>query len=208
MSFLENLNWRYATKKFDSTKKVTDEIIQKIRDAVRMAPTSYGLQMFSVLEVENVEIREKLKEVSWGQSQVTDADRLFIFLSRADGEKRIEDMFSNMSGGNEEIRKTALAEYENMVRGSVLSKDKESLLNWSAKQSYIALGFAMAAAAELNIDSCPMEGFDPIKAKEILGLDDDFMPAVFLPIGYRDESDQSKDRPKWRFPENHIFTKI
>lgn len=207
MSFLENLNWRYATKKFDSTKKVSDENLQKIRDAIRMAPTSFGVQMFSVVEVVDTEIRNKLKEVSWNQVQVTDSDRVFVFLRRNDGEARVENMFSTMSGGNAEVRATALKGYEDAVRGSVLSRSKEELMEWSGRQAYIALGFAMAAAAELQVDSCPMEGFDPAKAKEILGLSDEFMPVVMLPVGYRDESDESAKRPKFRFPESEIFSK-
>jgi nitroreductase len=117
-------------------------------------------------------------------------------------------MFQTMSGGNEEVRKTALAGYEGMVRNTVLSQDKASLANWSAKQSYIGLGFALAAAAELKIDSCPMEGFDPMKVKEILGLGDEFMPIAMLPVGYRDESDTHLNNPKFRFPESEIFTKV
>ena len=105
MSFLENLNWRYATKKFDSTKKISEENLQKIRDAIRMTPTSFGVQMFSVVEVVDTEIRNKIKEASWKQPQITDSDRVFVFVSRNDGEARIEKMFELMSGGNEEVRK-------------------------------------------------------------------------------------------------------
>ena len=206
MSFLENLNWRYATKKFDNTKKVSDENLQKIREAIKMAPTSYGVQMFSVVEVSDTEVRNKLKEASYGQAQITDADKVFVFCARNDGEARIEKMFESMSGGNEEVRKNALKGYEDMVRSAVLRMDSKDLLNWSAKQAYIALGFAMAAAAELQIDSCPMEGFDPIKAKEVLGLSDEFMPVVLLPVGYRDESDEYSKKPKFRFAESDIFS--
>lgn len=207
MSFLENLNWRYATKKFDSSKKVSEENIQKIRDAIRMAPTSFGVQMFSVVEVVDMDIRNKIKEAAWNQGQITDADRVFVFLARNDGEARVENMFQTMSGGNEEIRKTALAGYEGIVRSAVLSRSKEDIMNWSARQSYITLGFAMAAAAELKVDSCPMEGFDPMKVKEILGLGDEFMPTAMLTLGYRDESDEAASRPKFRFPESEIFSK-
>ncbi|MEN9338292.1 MAG: hypothetical protein RI945_17, partial [Candidatus Parcubacteria bacterium] len=108
---------------------------------------------------------------------------------------------------NEEIRKTTLAEYEGMVRGSVLSRSKEDIMNWSARQAYLALGFALAAAAELKVDSCPMEGFDPVKVKEILGLSDEFMPVTLLPVGYRDESDEHLKSPKFRFPEGEIMVK-
>lgn len=208
MSFLENLNWRYATKKFDSTKKVSEENLQKIRDAIRMAPTSMGVQMFSVIEVSDIEMRNKLKEASYGQSQVTDADRIFIFCARNDGEARIEKMFEVMSGGNEEIRKNDLKGYEDMVRNNVLRMDPKDLLNWSAKQAYIALGFGLAACAELKVDSCPMEGFDGMKVKEILELGDEFLPIAYLSVGYRDENDAQLKNPKFRFEEKDLITKI
>ena len=206
MSFLGNLNWRYATKKFDSTKKVSDENLQKIREAIRMAPTSFGVQMFSVVEVVDAETRVKIKDASWKQPQITDSDRVFVFCARNDGEARIEKMFEVMSGGNEEVRKNALKGYEDMVRSAVLRHDPKDLLNWSAKQAYIALGFGLAAAAELEIDSCPMEGFEGAKVKEILGLGDEFMPVVLLTVGYRDESDESLSHKKFRFPESELFS--
>jgi nitroreductase len=207
MSFLENLNWRYAAKKFDINKKVSEENLQKIRDAIRMTPTSFGAEMFSVVEVTDLDIRNKIKEVAWGQSQITDGDRVFVFCARNDAEARIENMFTTMSGGNEEIRKTVLAEYEAMVRGSILSRSADEIMNWSARQAYIALGFALAAAAELKVDSCPMEGFDPKAVKDILGLGDEFLPVVMLPVGYRDENDEHLKNPKFRFPESEIISK-
>lgn len=208
MSFLENLNWRYATKKFDANKKVEEEKIQKIRDAIRLAPTSLGVQMFSVVEVENQEIKEKLKETAFGQPQIVDADRVFVFNARLDSENRIENMFSNMSGGDTEVRNTALAQYEGMVKGFVSNLDRDGLFTWSTKNAAIALGFALAAAAELNVDSCPMDGFNPSSAKEVLGLSDDFMPVAILTLGYRDDSDEAQNRSKWRFEEKDIFLKI
>ncbi len=208
MSFLENLNWRYATKKFDSTKKISEENLQKIREAIRMAPTSLGVQMFSVIEISDTEVRGKLKEASYGQAQVTDADRIFIFCARNDGEARIEKMFEVMSGGNEEIRKNNLKGYEDMVRSSVLRMDPKDLLNWSAKQAYITLGFGLAACAELKIDSCPMEGFDGMKVKEVLGLGDEFLPIAYLSVGYRDENDANLKNKKFRFEEKDLITKI
>lgn len=207
MSFLENLNWRYATKKFDINKKVSEENLQKIRDAIHMTPTSFGAEMFSVVEVADLDIRNKIKEVAWNQSQITDADRIFVFCARNDAEARIENMFTTMSGGNDEMRKTVLGEYEAMVRGSVLSRSADEIMNWSARQAYIALGFALAAAAELKVDSCPMEGFDPKAVKDILGLGDEFLPVVMLPVGYRDENDEHLKNPKFRFPESEIISK-
>lgn len=208
MSFLENLNWRYATKKFDNNKKVSEENIQKIREAIHMAPTSLGVQMFEVLEVDNIEIREKLKEASFGQAQVIDADKLFVFIARNDKEERIQNMFSLMSDGNEEIRKNELAGYENMVRGFVNGLDSSKLMTWSEKNTGIALGFALAAAAELKIDSCPMDGFDQNAVKNILGLKDEFLPIAYLAIGYRADDDIVEERPKWRFPIQDLIKKI
>jgi nitroreductase len=208
MSFLANINWRYATKKFDTAKKVSDADLQKIRDAIRLAPTSYGVQMFSVVEVASADIRNKMKAGSYGQPQVTDAARFFVFCARADAEQRINTMFSEMSGGNEQIRKEALAGYEGMVRGAVLSRSKEQLLAWSQKNAGIALGFALAACAELNIDACPMDGFDPVAIKGDLNLSDDFLPIAYLAVGYRDPSDETAQRPKYRISEKEIFTTV
>ncbi len=208
MSFLENLNWRYATKKFDTDKKVSDENLQKIYNAIRLAPSSLGVQMFEVLNIENKDLREKLKSISFNQPQITDASNLFVFVSRTDSEERIEKMFTLLSGGDEEIRKTHLTNYEEMVRGFVKGLDGTKALTWSEKNAGIALGFALAACAELKVDSCPMDGFDQNAAKSILGLGDEFLPVVYLAIGYRDESDEASKRPKWRFPEEELIKKI
>ena len=208
MSFLANINWRYATKKFDTAKGVSDADLQKIREAIRFAPTSYGVQMFSVVEVASPDIRNKMKASSFGQAQVSDAARFFVFCARADAEHRINSMFSEMSGGNETVRNEALAGYEGMVRGAVLSRSREQLFAWSQKNAGIALGFALAACAELNVDSCPMDGFDPIAIKKILNLSDDFLPIAYLAVGYRDPSDEAALRPKYRISEKEIFTKV
>lgn len=208
MSFLANINWRYATKKFAAQQPVADADMQKIRDAIRLAPTSYGVQMFSVVEVVSPELRAQVKAGSYGQPQVSDAARFLVFCARADGEQRINSMFTEMSGGNEQVRKDALGGYEGMVRGAVLSKSKEQLFAWSQKNAGIALGFALAACAELRIDACPMDGFDPVAVKSALGLGDDFWPIAYLAVGYRDASDEAAQRPKYRISEKEIFTTV
>ncbi|MEA4910598.1 putative NAD(P)H nitroreductase YfkO [bioreactor metagenome] len=208
MSFLENLNWRYATKKFDTTKKISEENLQKIREAIRLAPASMGLQLYKILEVTNGEVREKMRAASNNQPQVTDADRVFVFLASIDGENRVEEMFTEMSGGNAEVRENNLKGYEDMVRGFALSKSHDNLLAWSQKNLGIALGFALAACAELKIDACPMDGFDPLQIKEILGAGENFFPVAYLAVGYRDESDETSSRPKWRLPLDKTIQKI
>lgn len=208
MSFLGNLAWRYATKKFDTRKAVSAGDLQKIRDAIRFAPTGCGLQLFSVVEVANQEVRTAMKAGSFDQAQVTDAAHLFVFCARIDAEPRINAMFTEMSGGDEKVRKEDLSDYEDMVRSAVLSKSREEKLTWSQKSAGIALGFALAACAELNIDACPMDGFDPASIKSTLGLSDDFLPIAYLAIGYRAANDDAAQRPKFRISEQEIFTKI
>lgn len=208
MGFLTNMNWRYATKKFDVSKKVQESDLQKIRDSIRLAPTAFGVQMFKVLEVVNPDVRKLLQASSYGQPQVVDASNFFIFCARADAEAHINNLFIKMSGGDEKIRKENLGGYEEMVRASVLSRSKEQLFTWSQKNTGIALGFALAACAELKIDACPMDGFDPAAIKQILNLSDDFLPIAYLAVGYRDDNDENSKRQKFRLPEIDVISKV
>lgn len=206
MSFLSNLNWRYATKKFDTARKVSDADLEKILEAIRLAPTSFGLQPYRVWVVTNPEIKEKIQAAAWGQPQITTSSHLLVFTARTDLAENKEEFFTLISGGNPEIR-AALKGYEDMVDGFVAGKPTpESVLPWSAKQAYIAHGFALAACAELEIDSCAMEGFDPVAVGEILGLPTSEQAVVMLPIGYRDASETP--RPKARFSKEVLFTEV
>ncbi len=206
MSFLSNLNWRYATKKFDTARKVSDADLETILEAIRLAPTSFGLQPYRVWVVTNPEIKEKIQAAAWGQPQITTSSHLLVFTARTDLAENKEEFFTLISGGNPEIR-AALKGYEDMVDGFVAGKPTpESVLPWSAKQAYIAHGFALAACAELEIDSCAMEGFDPVAVGEILGLPTSEQAVVMLPIGYRDASETP--RPKARFSKEVLFTEV
>lgn len=187
MSFLTNLSWRYATKKFDTSKKVSEADLESILEAIRMTPTSFGLQPYHFYVVSNQEIKDKIQAAAWNQPQVGTSSHLIIFTARTDLMQTKEEYFTLMSGGNPEVR-ASLAGFENMMNGFIEGKsDIKDVLVWSAKQTYIAHGFAMAAAAELEIDSCPMEGFDPVAVGEILGLPESQKALVMLPIGYRAE---------------------
>ena len=204
MSFLEKLNWRYATKKFDVTKKVSEEDTNKILEAIRLAPTSYGIQPFHVTIVEAKDIREELKKSAHGQSQITDAPLLLVFSARTDLVKRIDEYLDVISGGDAKA-KEGLKQYEDMMKGALGGLDGEKAKAWAAKQAYIALGFGMAAAAELGIDSCPMEGFDAVAFNKILQSPENLSVQSALAIGYRAGDD--KIRPKVRFPKDDIFSK-
>lgn len=205
MTFLNQLGWRYATKKFDETKPLTDETIQQIVDAAVMAPSSFGLQPFHITVVKNPEIKAKLRAAAWDQEQLTSAGAVIVFSAKDGALARIEQYLELASGGNPEI-KTAMEGYAGMMRGALGSRTPDQIASWSGKQAYIALGFAMAAAAELQVDSCPMEGFDPAGFKDILGLSADLTPCVILPIGYRHADDAI--RPKVRFPKSDMVSEI
>lgn len=202
MAFLDHLNWRFATKSFDSEKKVSAEEIQKVLEAIRMSPSSFGLQAFHVDVVTDANLKEKLKAVSWNQSQVTDCSHYLVFSARTDINERIEKYLDILSGGDA-AKREGLNDFGNMMRGFAEDRKDEWLVNWGAKQAYIALGFAMAACAELEIDSCAMEGIDPLKYDEILEHPEHINTAVTLAVGYR------KAGPTWektRFPQDDMFT--
>ena len=200
MSFLNNLEWRYATKKFDATKKVSQENLDTILKAVQFAPSSYGVQSYKVLVVTNQELREKLKAVGYNQPQITDASHLLVFCSRTDLDARVEEYITTATGGDA-TKAEGLAMWKQMVSGAINGMPAEMRKPWTDRQTYIALGFGLAAAAELEIDSCPMEGFDAAQFKAILGLPEFINPVVLLPIGYRAADDLQ--RPKVRY--NDLF---
>lgn len=204
MSFIDKLNWRYATKKFDATKPVAQADADKIMEAIRMAPTSFGFQPFHVQVVESKEIREELKKVAWNQPQFTDASLLLVFSVRNDLVKRVDEYLDVMSGADA-TQRAALKPYEDMMKGAVSAKNEADAKAWAAKQTYIALGFALSAALELDLDSCPMEGFDPEAFKKILALPENLYPVVTLAVGYRSSEDVIK--PKVRFPKEELFSK-
>lgn len=206
MSFLSQLNWRYATKSFDTARKVSDADLDTILEAMRLTPTSFGMQPYHFYVVSNQDIKDKIQAVAWNQSQIGTSSHLIVFAARTDLTTLKEEFFEGLSGGNPEIR-AHLKGYEDMVAGFVASKtDTQDILAWSAKQAYIAQGFALAAAAELQIDSCAMEGFDPNAVGEILRLPPTQKAVVMLPIGYRAATETP--RSKFRFSRESLFTEV
>jgi nitroreductase len=206
MSIINNLKWRYATKKFDSSKKIQADKLEILKEAVNLAPTSYGLQPFKVLIIENQKIREQLKEAAWGQSQLTDASHIFLFCNFTEmGPEKIDNYLKLRS----EINNTDVADtkpYGDMMKGQMAVLSSDQITAWTAKQAYIALGTLIAAASELQIDSCPMEGFDKGKFDEILGLKNKgITSAMIAAVGYRSEYDDTQHFKKTRKPIDEIF---
>jgi len=201
MSFLSQLNWRYATKKFDTTKKVSPENLEKILEAIRLAPSSYGMQPYHFFIVTNQEKKDAIQVASWHQAQIGTSSHLIVMCARNDLQTVKDEYFEALSGGSEEAREK-LSGFEQMVTGFLPNASPE----WAKKQVYIAEGFLLAACAELEIDSCPMEGFDAAAVKKILELPDTLEVAVITPIGYR--APDEHPHPKFRFPKEKLFTSI
>ncbi len=199
MTFLSQLQWRYATKKFDTSKKVSDETLSQILEAIRSTPTSFGLQAYHFFVITNQELKDKIQAVAWNQPQVWTCSHLLVFCARNDLENVKNEYFDWLSGGSAEVR-TQLASFEQMVTNFLPHASPE----WAKKQVYIAQWFALAACAELTVDSCPMEWFDASVVTDILWLGETLSPAVLLPIGYR-ASDEIM-RPKFRFSKEKLFT--
>ncbi len=188
MSLLQNLNWRYATKKMDPSKKVEQDKLDRILEAVRLTPTSSGLQPYQVLVITNQEIKEKIKAMSWDQSQVADCSHLLVFAAWDDyTAERINGSFDftiaeRGAGTNERTEA-----YRNNMLANYPPRGPEVNFQHTARQTYIALGFALVAAAEEGVDATPMEGFDPVAVDELLGLRAKGLRSVtLLPLGYRD----------------------
>ena len=208
--FLEKLNWRYATKKMDPSKPVSEAAVAKIVEAVQMAPTSSGLQPYELLVVRNKDIRAAIRPVAWDQAQITDGSHLLVFAAWDNySEARIDAVVDQMAaerGGMTDL----LQGYYDRLKAMYLPRTEEENYAHAARQAYIGLGFALAAAAELGVDSTPMEGFDPAQVDEILGLKEKGLRSVLLlPLGTRDASgDWLVDLKKVRKPLHTFVTNI
>ncbi|NCN26243.1 NAD(P)H-dependent oxidoreductase [bacterium] len=203
-TFIGNLSWRYATKLFDDSKKLSEDQKEKLFSSIQDAPTSFGLQPFKVFVIEDSERKAAIQKAGWNQPQYSTCSTILAFVTSSDVSKRITDYIQLASGGNADVAEK-LKGYESMMRGFLEGKDEAWLHNWAGKQAYIALGFAMAACAELKIDSCPMEGFSPDELDKILQLPKNEKTAVLLTVGFRSSQEQPKG--KVRFSKQSLFQK-
>ena len=200
-TIIEDLIWRYATKKYDTTKKIPQDQIDILIEALRLSPSSYGLLPFKILMIESAEIREKLKPHSWNQSQITDASHLLVFCSLKEMTDVYIDQHTELVERTRSLEKGQLQGFANFVKVKVNEKSVFDQSEWNARQSYIALGILMQSCAALRIDATPMEGFEPEKYNEILGLNDKNLDATLVcALGYRSEEDTNQHLKKVRKP--------
>ncbi|MFH0853427.1 MAG: NAD(P)H-dependent oxidoreductase [bacterium] len=201
-TFLSQLDWRFATKKFDPDKKVSQEDLDKVLNAIRMAPTSKGVQPWQVIVVSDKELKNRLKPVSQNQAQVVDCQYLLVFCLRLDIDKRARDYVSQLEQADPAVKNRHEQLSKNMQEFAQRKK-AQGLEAWAARQTYLALGFGLAACAELSIDSCPMEGFQSAEVDKVLELPDHLKSLAYLAIGYRQEEPK---HPKIRYPDSDLFS--
>jgi nitroreductase len=209
MEVLEALNWRYATKKFDKERKLSQEDLEKLLEAIRLSASSYGLQPYRVLVVENPELRENLKSASFGQPQVTDSSHYLIFCIEKWVDAAYVGSYLDTVASQRALDRTQLSGYEGHMVSVLERKGSDEGRMWKEKQAYIALGNAMTVAAFMGIDTCAMEGFDGQAYDEILNLHAmGLQSCVALAVGYRHPEDGNQNLSKIRRSEEKIFLKI
>lgn len=208
-AFVRALSWRYATKKFDPSKQVRSEDIETILGATNLSASSYGLQPYQFLLIQDRELQGKLVSASYGQKQVEDAGAVLVFAIRTN----IDDDYIRQSAKETEeargLEPGQLDDYAKQMIGSIMGMDDAKRALWASKQAYIAMGTALAACAMLGIDTCPMEGFVPAQYDEILELGEKNLRSVLvLPIGYRAEDDENSNFAKVRKSLDQMVVRI
>ena len=199
MNIIANLKWRYAVKKFDTNKEISEIQLQLLKEAFNLTATSYGLQPLKLVIVKNKSIREKLVQFSWNQQQISQASHLLVICIQDNyTTKEVENYFNLV----QKIRNTTdeiINPFKKFLTAEIGKKTQEELFHSNKNQAYIALGNLLTVCASQEIDSCPMEGFTPEKYDEILNLKAHNITAVLvLPVGFRAEDDHMKDLPKVR----------
>ena len=196
---LESLNRRYATKVFQTDRPIPDETWDVLLEALRLTPTSYGLQPYRFVVVDDPAVRANLRPVSWNQAQITDASRLVVFLASDSFSVADIDHLIQATATVRGVPAEALAGYHGMmVKHLIEGFDAATRYTWAIKQTYIALGNLMTAAATLGVDACPIEGIEAGKYDEILGVKG-YRTQMVLALGYRDASDKYAALPKVRY---------
>jgi len=209
-TLLNQLRWRYATKQFDASRKISEVDWRTLEESLVLAPSSFGLQPWRFIVVTDQATKENLVPVSWGQRQVADASHVVVFairknLARADVDRYLARM-AEVRGVSSE----SLNGFRDVLVGFLEQPAaKFNADNWAARQVYIALGQFMTSAALLGIDTCPMEGIEPARYDEILGLGaEGYQTVVACPAGYRAAGDKYAALPKVRFASDEVITHV
>jgi len=207
---LQQLNWRYATKQFDPARKISAADWAALEEVLVLSPSSFGLQPWKFVIVTNPALREQLVPVSWGQRQIADASHLVVFALKKNFSESDVTAYLERISAVRGIPAAALAQYNDMMVGSLFKgRDAAARKAWAIDQIYIALGNFLTSTAVLGIDSCPMEGIDPVKYDEILGLDALGLTAIVVGVaGYRAATDKYAALKKVRFERKDVIVTL
>ena len=206
MELLKSLEWRYATKKMNG-EKIPQDKLERILEATRLAPSSYGLTPYNVIVVEDQKLKEELQGACYGQTQLVDSSAVLVFATWDEVTEHSVGNYINEIAKQREIPVESLNGLQDMMNGSLTNMTHEQKISWAQRQAYIGLGFALTAAAVEEVDSTPMEGFVPESVDTVLGLQElGLKSVVVLPLGYRDtENDYLSTLKKVRWDNGKFF---
>ena len=204
MNYLEQLQWRYATKQFDATAKIPANLWDSIEDSLVLTPSSFGLQPWRFFVITDPQIKEALLPHSWGQRQVVDCSHLVVLCARdgmngSDIEKFLDASVATRGGSRED-----LGPYQQLMEGFISNMTEDQKNAWATNQVYIALGQLMATAAALEVDACPMEGINPQEYDKTLNVDG-YKTVVACAMGYRDNADKYATQAKVRYTKDVLI---
>jgi len=209
MNIINSLEWRYAIKKFDSAKKLSNQQIKTLKKAFNLTPTSFGLQPIKMIVIENKELQEKFVELSYFQRQVADASHLLIICIKNDTTSEDINSYFNLEKETRNIEESTISNFRKQLLEMYKNKTVEERNLSAIYQAYIALGNLMTVCAIEKIDACPIEGFIPKKVDELLNLKElNLSSVLLLPVGYRDENDIMNSMKKVRKPLNEMVIDI
>tara|TARA_R110002072_G_scaffold48716_5_gene133138 strand:+ start:7234 stop:7869 length:636 start_codon:yes stop_codon:yes gene_type:complete len=196
---IEHLQWRYATKKFDASRKLPEEKIKILKEAFNLTATSYGLQPIKLLIIKNQQVKEDLFPMTMHQKQVQDASHLLVFCVVTSIDKEYVTNYFELVENKRGTSKTILAPFRDILIDEFKQKDEQEIFEWAKNQAYLAMGNLLTVCALEKIDSCPIEGFEPQKYDDYLNLPEKGLKSVLvMPIGYRATDDFFADFKKVR----------
>jgi nitroreductase len=206
-SLVQQLSWRYATKKFDPARKVSDTDWGFLEQALILTASSYGLQPWKFIVVTDPALKTRLRAASWNQSQVEDCSHLVVFAAQQDVTEAGVDRFIARIAEVRGVSAESLAGYKGFMMGDLVHGPRHAIIKeWAARQAYIAMGNLLTSAAILGIDACPFEGIEPAKYDEILGLaGSGYATVAACPVGYRAADDKYASVPKVRFNAKDVI---
>lgn len=197
MNLIDQLNWRYATKRMIADQVVPQAKIDTIIEAIRLSASSYGLQPYELIVIKDKETLSQIQPLAYNQPQIVEASAIIVFATWDKISQERIDTFFNLISSERGVPAEALAGYKAMVEGSMLPMDEQTALAWMARQAYIGLGTGLVAAAVEEVDTCAMEGFSPTALDEFLNLSAKGLKSVaILAVGYRDEENDPTSKMK------------